>query len=167
MTSVTLFNWLGVPELYATKMILPVCRYTIPDKVDVPVKVRLPLPDLVKPPVPAMGALIKRPPALCTSMLGVVPASVKLPLAPAAIVCDAARFCVVMLLTVTFRLAAIVAVPAVAVAPVAPNCAVSAFVNVNAAGVAVPAEEVVQLAVVVSHAPFSVPKPALVPLRSK
>jgi hypothetical protein len=60
-----------------------------------------------------------------------------------------------------------VAVPADAVAPVAPNCAWSALVNVNAAGVAVPADDVDQLAVVVSHAPVSVPKPADVPLRSK
>jgi hypothetical protein len=44
---------------------------------------------------------------------------------------------------------------------------VSSAVNVNAAGVAVPADDVDQYASVVSQLPLSVPKPALVPLRSK
>ena len=60
-----------------------------------------------------------------------------------------------------------VAVPAVAAVPLNPKTASSALVNVYDAGVAVPAEDVDQKVELVFHAPVSVPKPAVAPLRSK
>jgi len=131
------------------------------------VKVNTLEPFEVQAVVPPMGADIVSPPAELAVMLGDVPAMVKAPVPVRAIVCSPERLAVVMLLNVTVTAFAIVAVPAVAVVPEKPKLALSALVNVYAAGVAVPAEDVDQKAELVFHAPVNVPKPAVAPLRSK